>query len=166
MKNLCALIFSFILLFAVGCESTDQELVSQMQGGISTLEGLSVQLKELGPKLTNVTVRINDAPAEAKADPSGGYQETANLATSTMRKLLAVVSQYSDLQNKLNTLSTDYKAGKIKTEEAKKEYEVLQTGIQGLSETLAEMDATADQLQTQYAKMSADWNAKAEEAAQ
>lgn len=165
MKNLFSL-FAFATLLAIaGCKNIDQELVGKMQTDVTTLEGLAAPMEELGKKLSNLNEVLNGAPESVKNGGSAEYAEMFNLSGAMYQKQQATMAEFADLQNKLKTLAADYSAGKIKTEDAKKEFETIDASVQGFGDLVKRMNEMADQMQTQYAKMSADWKAKEEGAA-
>jgi hypothetical protein len=166
MKNLFSLAALTFLLLAVACSGVDKELVGKMQNDLSTLEGLAPAFETLGKNIENLATQINAAPEAMKSESNTAYQELLTMNGRMSQKFQATAAEYNDLTGKLKGLVADYSAGKIKTEDAQKEYETLSVAVQGFSTLVGQMTQVGEQLQTDYAKMSATWNANAEEAAQ
>lgn len=152
-------------LLAVSCKNIDQELVSKMQTDTTTLDGLSTPMEELGKKLSALSELLAAAPESVKNSDNPEYAEIFNLSGAMSQKHQAMTAEIADLQGKLKTLAADYSAGKIKTEDVKKEFETIAGSVQGLGDSVKRMNEMADELQTKYAKMSADWKSKEEGAA-
>lgn len=166
MKNLLSLAALAILFLAVACTSVDKELVGKMQNDLSAVEGLAPAFETLGKNLDNMTTQLNAAPEAMKSESNAEYQNLLRMNSMISQKFQATSAEYNDLSGKLKGLVADYSAGKIKTEDAQKEYETLSGAMQGFSTLIDQLTQVGGQMQTDYAKMSASWNAKAEEATQ
>ncbi len=164
MKNLFSL-FAFAALLAVGCKNIDQELVGKMQTDVTTLEGLATPMADLRKKLETLFNLVNAAPESVKNSENAEYGDLLTLTSAMNQKIQATSAEYDDILARLKTLAADYSAGKIKTEDAKKEYETLSISTRGLSDLLNHMNEIAGQSEAQYAKMSAGWKAAEEGAA-
>ena len=164
MKNLFALSTLTILILAVACKNVDKEMVDKMEADLIKMEGLAPTFETLGASITNVTNQLNAAPDAMKTESDTAYQQMLDVSNALSQKCLATAAEQNDLTNKLKTLIADYSAGKIKTEDALKEYQMLSTAIQGISNLAVRMNERTEVLQADFAKMSANWNAKAEEA--
>lgn len=162
MKNLIPVFAVAVLLSALACKKVDKSLIDKMQGDLASLEEASVVAEKASTAVTNLVTQINTAPDAMK---SSGNQEINTLierGNMMPNKLQATVAEYNDLMGKLRTLVAEYNAGKINTEDAKKEYETLSQGLKGTTGLLNRIGAVAEESQTSLAKMTAEWNAKAE----
>lgn len=164
MKNLFSFCALSLLLLAVACKNVDKDLVGKMQNDLGTMEGLAPAFETLNKNIENFTGQLNAAPEAMKTESNTEYQNLVSMNTMIAQKLMATQAEYNDLLGRLKGLIADYSAGKIKTEDAQKEYEALSAAVQGYSTLVNQMTTVGDQLQADYAKMSATWNAKAEEA--
>ena len=166
MKNLFALSALTVLTLAVACKGVDKEMIGKMEADLSKMEGMAPAFEALNTSITNVANQLNAAPEAMKTQSNTEYQNMLRISNTMTQKYQATLAEQSDLTGKLKTLIADYTSGKIKTEDAMKEYQTLSTGIQGISEVMDRMNQRAERMQADFAKMSATWNAKAEEAAQ
>lgn len=166
MKNLCSLAALALLLLAASCKGVDKELVGKMQNDLSTSESLAPEFETLTKNIDNLTNQLNAAPEGLKSESNEEFQNMYNLNSAMAQKCQATIAEYNDLNGKLKDLIANYNAGKIKTEDAQKEYETLSIAVQGFSSLTTRMKEVGEQLQADYAKMSATWNAKTEEATQ
>lgn len=165
MKNLFSLLVVAVLT-AVGCKSFDKELADTMRGDLNKLEAMAPAFETLNTTIGNISNQLNAAPESMKTEGNAEYQNLVRMSGNMTQKFQATIAEYNDLTGKFRTLVSDYSAGKIKTEEAKKEYETLLLAMQGYTDVLDRMNQRADAVQAELAKMSATWNAKAEEAAE
>ena len=166
MKNLFALSALAVLILAVACKGVDKELIGKMEADLSKMEGMAPAFEALNTSITNVVNQLNAAPEAMKTESNAEYQNMLRISNTMTQKYQATLAEQSDLTGKLKTLIADYTSGKIKTEDAQKEYQTLSTAIQGISDVMDRMNQRAERMQADFAKMSATWNAKAEEAAQ
>jgi len=165
MKNLVFMLAAAAALSIISCQSVDKELVDKMQKKVSEMEGLSATLTDMEKSMGNLAAQIVSAPEGMKTGDNPEFKNLLEMSGAMTQKLQATRAEYDDLMNKLKTLSTDYAAGKASTEDARKEYETLSTGLQGISDLVLRIQERATQMETNFAKMSADWNAKQEGAA-
>lgn len=161
MKNLVFMLAAAALSI-ISCQSVDKELVDKMQKKVSEMEGLSATLADMEKSMGNLAAQIVSAPEEMRTGDNPEFKNLLEMSGAMTQKLQATRAEYDDLMNKLKTLSTDYAAGKASTEDARKEYETLSTGLQGISDLVLRIQERATQMETNFAKMSADWNAKQE----
>ena len=166
MKKLFSLAAIAFLFLAVACTGIDKELVGKMQNDLSTMEGLAPAFETLSKNIENMTTQLNAAPEAMKSESNTEYQELLSKNNMISQKFQATSAEYNDLSAKLKGLVADYSAGKIKTEDAQKEFETLSAAVQGYSTLASQLTQIGEQMQTDYAKMSATWNANAEEATQ
>ncbi|MBV6440345.1 MAG: hypothetical protein DYG98_13400 [Haliscomenobacteraceae bacterium CHB4] len=165
MKNL----FSFLVLTALavaGCKSFDKELADTMRADLNKLEAMAPAFETLNTTLGNISNQLNAAPEAMKTEGNVAYQNLTRMSGAMAQKFQATIAEYNDLTGKFRTLVADYSAGKIKTEEATKEYGALLLAMEGYTTVLDQMNQRADAMQAEMAKLSASWNAKAEEAAE
>lgn len=165
MKNL----FSLLVLAALtvtGCKSFDKELADTMRADLNKLEAMAPSFESLNTTIANINNQLNAAPEAMKTEGNAEYQNLIRMSGRVTDKLQATIAEYNDLTGKFRTLVADYSAGKIKTEEATKEYGALLLAMQGYTEVLDNITQRTDAMQAELAKMSASWNAKAEEAAE
>jgi hypothetical protein len=163
MKKLFSLSAAALLLLSVACESIDKALVSKMQEELAAMEGLSADAEKISTIITNVAAQINTAPESVKTGDDPMFKGISQKIGAMSERHQATLAEYNDLLGKLKSLSADYSAGKVKTEDAQKEFDTLSMGLKGVSAAFGDMGPTMDQIQMAFAKMSADWNAKAEE---
>ena len=166
MKNLFAVAMCAVVLLLAACGGIDKELVGKMQADMTKVDGLVPGYEALGTKITNITNQMNALPESAKTQNNPEYQNILRINSTMTQKYQATMAEMGDIKNKIQALVGDYTAGKIKTEDALKEYETLSTAVQGMADVLDRMNQRMERIETDYAKMSATWNAKAEEAAQ
>ncbi len=166
MKNLFAVAMCAVVLLLAACGGIDKELVGKMQADVTKVDGLVPGYEALGTKITNITNQMNAVPEAVKTQSSAEYQNILRINTTMTQKYQATMAEMGDIKTKIQALVGDYTAGKIKTEDALKEYETLSTAVQGMTDVLDRMNQRMERIETDYAKMSATWNAKAEEAAQ
>ncbi len=162
MKNLVFLFAAAMTLSIISCESVDKELVDKMQKDITEMGGLSATLTDLGRSIANLAAQMAAAPEEMKSGGNAGFIGMMEMSGAMVQKHEATQAEYNDLMNKLKTLAADYSAGKVSTEDARKEYETLKTGLQGISDLVQRIQERSGQMETNFAKMMADWNAKSE----
>ena len=165
MKNLFVLSVMTVLMLAVACGGVNKELLGKLQTDLTQLEGLAPAYEAMGVNINNLTTQLNAVPEGMKTETNPEYQNMLRLNNTMTQKYQATMAEQSDLTNKFRTLIGDYTAGKIKTEDALKEYETLSAGVKGMVELLDRMNKKIDNIQTEYAKMSANMNAAAEKAA-
>lgn len=162
MKNLFLPAIFSILFLAAACNKVDPSLVSTMQSDIANAEELVPTLGKT-VEMANMTIeQINKAPEALRNSNTPEMQSILERSVALAGKVQATEAQYKDMLNRFKQLSADYAAGKIKTEEAKKEYEMLSTSLKGAAGTLERIDKFSDLLQADFAKASAGWNAEAE----
>ncbi len=162
MKFLISACVIMTMLAVTSCDSVDKELVSSIQNDIKVMDGLSAPIAALGTSVNNLAQQVNAAPEGMKAENDPDFNDLVSLSEGLVQKQQSTLAEYNDLMAKLKSLVADYSAGKLKTEQVRAEYENLKTGMQGVSDLVGRMSAMTDQMQAQFAKMSADWNAKAE----
>lgn len=165
MKHLISVFTVAALLSAVACNKVDKDLINKMQSDLAAMEGTAIVAEKASTTLANLATQMNAAPEAMKSGDNPELKSLMEKSGMMSNKLQATMAEYNDLMSKLKTLVADYNAGKIKTEDAKKEYETLSEGLKGSSSMLNNMASASDQIQTAFAKMTADWNAKAEGAA-
>lgn len=166
MKNLFPVAVLAMLMLTVACKGVDKELVGKMEKDLSTLESLAPLFEKITKNQENLNTQLSAVPEAMKGESNSEYYNLFNMNTMIASKLQATKAEYDDLSLKLKTLTTDYSAGKVKTEDAVKEFETLSRSVEGFSTLLNQISTVGDQLQADYAKMSATWNAKTEEATQ
>lgn len=162
MKNLVFMLAAVAALSIISCQGVDKELVDKMQKEVSEMEGLSATITDMEKSMNNLAAQLLSAPEEMKTGDNPEFKNLLEMSGAMTQKLQATQAEYDDLMNKLKTLSADYAAGKASTEDARKEYETLNTGLQGISDLVQRIQERATQMETNFAKMSADWNAKQE----
>lgn len=165
MKNLLSLALA-VLVLAVGCKSFDKELADKMSADLSKLEQLAPGFEKLGTDIGNIANLVNNVPEAMKTEDNAAYQNLLRMSTIMNQKYQASMAEYKDLTGKFQTLVANYSAGKLKTEDAQKEYETINQAVQGYADVLDRMNQRIEAMQTEYAKMSASWNAEAEQNAQ
>lgn len=163
MKNLFALSALAVLMLAVACNSVDKEMIAKMEADLSKMEGMAPAFESLNTSITNMANQLNAAPEAMKTQSNTEYQNMLRISNTMTQKYQATVAEHNDVTGKIRTLVADYASGKIKTEDAVKEYQTLSTAVQGISEVMDRMNQRAERMQADFAKMSATWNAKAEE---
>ena len=166
MKNLFVLSVAAVVMLAVACKGVDQELIGKLQADLSTMESMGPSFEKLGTGITNLSNQLNAVPESMKTETNPEYQNMLRLSNTMTQKYQATLAEQGDLTGKIKNLVADYTSGKITTEDAVKEYETLSTSVKGISEVMDRMSQKVDQIQAEFAKMSATLNAKAEEAAQ
>lgn len=164
MKNFVSIFAVVAAISFAACNSVDKELVGKMQNDLSEMEGMASTISDLGKNVNNLAEQISAAPEGMKTEENAEFKELMAMSTSVVQKHQATLAEYNDLMEKLKSLIEDYNAGKVKTEDVKKEYETIKNGFNGLSELAGRMNGLNEQMQAQFAKLSADWNAKAENA--
>lgn len=162
MKHLVSIFTIAALLSVVACNEVDKELINKMQGDLAAMEGTAAVAEKASTTLANLATQMNAAPEAMKGEDNPEMKSLMEKSGMMSNKLQASMAEYNDLMGKLKTLVADYNAGKIKTEDAKKEYETLSEGLKGTSSMLTQMASAGDQIQAAFAKMTADWNAKME----
>ena len=165
MKNLVLMLVAVLSLAIVSCGGVDKELAGKMQKDMEEMNGTGATLEELGKNIANLTGQMNAAPEAMKSDGGSGLQPFLEMANTMIQKQQATLAEYNDLMSKLKTLSADYSASKIQTEQAAKEYETLKKGLQGISDVTGRIKERSVRMETNFAKMTADWNARHESGA-
>lgn len=166
MKNLFAVALCTVVVLLAACGGVDKDLIGKMQADVTKVEGLVPGYEALGVKIANITNQLNVVPDAVKTQNSGEYQNILRINGTMTQKYQATMAEMGDIKTKIQTLIGNYTAGSIKTEDAQKEYETLSTAVQGMADVLDRMNQRMERIETDYAKMSATWNAKAEEAAE
>ena len=164
MKNFFPL-FVLVVLTVVGCKAFDKELADKMRADLDKLEGMAPAFETLNTNISNMNNQLGAVPEAMKTENNAEYQNLLRISDNMSQKYQASAAEYNDLAGKFKNLVADYTAGKIKTEDVKKEYEMLSLSIQGMADVLDRLNQRVDAMQAEYAKMSATWNAKAEETA-
>lgn len=166
MKHLISVFVAVLSLVAFACKNVDKTLIDKMQSDLTAMEGTAAVAEKASTTLSNLTTQMNAAPEALKISADSLTYKNLMEKTGTLsNKTQATMAEYNDLMSKLNALVANYNAGKISTEDTKKEYETLSEGLKGASGVLGEIAALSDQIQTAYAKMTADWNAQMESGA-
>jgi chromosome segregation ATPase len=165
MKNLISFSILGTLFFFFACKNVDQGLVSTMQTDLAAAEALIPDLEKTVGVANSTVEQIGKAPEALKNSGNAEYQALSEQCSVLSNKVQATQAEFNDLVNKFKQLTDDYAAGRIKTEDAKKEYEMLNNSLKSVGGLLERINAHCDRMQQNYAKLSAGWNAKAEEGA-
>jgi uncharacterized protein YukE len=162
MKNLKLLFAAATLLLAAACNNIDKQFVGQMRESLLSTETAATGMEATGTALGEMNALLEAAPTEMKADSAFG--EVQRKATAFAQKHQATMAEYGDLTARLNTLIADYSAGKIKSDAAHQEFEVLGGGLESMKKAFEDISSLSDDLQAEYGKMKAAWSAAQEEA--
>lgn len=162
MKNVLTLFSAVFTLLLASCGNVDQELVKNMQNDLTTFEGYAGSLEEAGKGVANLANALAGVPESVKTSPSPEFSEIVTRSAAMTEKITATQAEYNDLVSRLKTLIDDYSAGKIKKEEAQKEYETIQASLKGLPDLITRIQNMAEQMQANFARQSATWNAEQE----
>ncbi|MBK7938479.1 MAG: hypothetical protein IPJ82_15970 [Lewinellaceae bacterium] len=162
MKNLIFLLAATMTLSMISCENIDKELAGKMQKDVSEMSGLAATFEDIGKSIANLDSQMQAAPEAMKAAGNPELNRLMEMIGAMTQKHQSTAAEYNDLMNKLKGLAADYSAGKIATVDAQKEYDTLKMGLQGVSDLTQRIQERATAMQTSYAKLTADWNAKQE----
>ncbi len=162
MKNVLTLFSAVLTLFLFSCGSVDQEMVKNMQNDLTTYEGYAASLEEAGKSVTTLASALATVPESIKKAPTPEFNELSIRTTGMSDKYTATQAEYNDMLNRLKTIIADYSAGKIKKEDAQKEYETIKASLDHLPGLIGRLKDRADQMQANFARQSATWNAEKE----
>ncbi|MCB9306800.1 MAG: hypothetical protein H6565_09395 [Lewinellaceae bacterium] len=162
MRNPIFIFAAFLLFGLSACNSVDKELVSKMQKDVDEMSGLSAAFEEMQQSTSNLAERVSNTPEEMKIDDATSFKDLNEMLAAMAQKQQATIAEYNDLMQKLKNLVAEYSAGKVKTEDAQKEYENLHNGLQGIADLSQRIRERSDQMETNFAKMTATWKAKTE----
>ncbi|MCC6410798.1 MAG: hypothetical protein IT270_04015 [Saprospiraceae bacterium] len=157
MKNVLFTALAAIVLLTSACNNLDENLNNSMATELEARQkGLADYLAR-NKAIGEFNMASTKVPASLYNDPGTGFttvRENLNMITS---KYQATVDVYNDHLSKLSRLQEDYQNGKIKTEEAKQEFESINSNFKSIISTLDRADEFYQRTSDQYAEILTKW---------
>lgn len=150
MKNCFFLLSAAFLFFATACADVDKSLVDKMVAESKSTAGMG-KMTTAKTTVAAVLTQIEGAPEAIKSNPA--YPALLEKINGFSAKTEATAAEFADLSGKLNILLTDYNAGKIKTEAAKQEFEVISAGIKGTNEIFDRLPVLAAETKSGFEQL-------------
>jgi uncharacterized protein YoxC len=157
MKNFSMLLAALTAFLMVSCSNVDDSLISQLDAHKSTLSTMVASNDATTKKIAQLVNTMEAAPSNIKGTKR--FVDAYEMLTGMNNKWQATVSTVTDLTQKTQTLEDDYQAGKIKTDDVKKEMEVITSNVTGLQDLFTRIGKRMDDFEGEYKKMEADYAA-------
>lgn len=157
MKNFSMLLAVLTAFLVVSCSNVDDNLISQLDTHKTSLTNLGAANDGTSKKIAQLINTMESAPENIKGTKR--FVDSYEMLTAMNAKWQATLSTVTDLTQKSQTLEDDYQAGKIKTEDVKKELEVITSNVTGLQDLFVRIGKRIDEFEGEYTKMQADYAA-------
>ncbi|MBL7805339.1 MAG: hypothetical protein JNL02_16490 [Saprospiraceae bacterium] len=162
MKNLLWSISVLSLLLFAACQSKDASLATQITEQAAAAEANVPEFTTTGTNLSNLVDQVQKVPDALKKDTASNYELVQRRIVTFQPKYDKLNGDYESLLQQMKTLSADYAAGKIGTDEAKKKYDEISAELKSIGEHLKSYQETYNQFSADYAKMMADFKGSTE----
>ncbi len=150
MKNCFFLLSAACLFFVAACADVDKGLVDNMVAESKSAASMG-KMTTAKTAVATVLTQLEGASETIKSNPA--YLALLEKINGYTAKTEATAAEFADLSGKLNILLADYKAGKIKTEAAKQEFEIISAGFKGTNEIFDRLPVLAAETKSQFEQL-------------
>lgn len=162
MKNLFSTLVFAVITLLLSCKKVDPALVTQIDDTIAAMEAKTDEYDLNTQGILSFVTLVDSAPEGLKSDTSSGFAALHEKVKALRVKQEGTVSEFKQVLSDLQTVSVDYNAGKISTEQARAQYTTLNTRLVSMQELLVLVGRLNDEAQTEYGKMMAEYRSKTE----
>ncbi|MEI6408128.1 MAG: hypothetical protein WCR52_01985 [Bacteroidota bacterium] len=157
MKNFSMLLAALTAFLVISCSHVDDSLIGQLDAHKSTLSTMVASNDATTKKIAQMVNTMEAAPANIKGTKR--FVDAYEMLTAMNNKWQATLTTVTDMAQKAQTLADDYQSGKIKTDDVKKEVEIVNTNVSGLQDLFTRIGKRMDDFEGEYKKMEADYAA-------
>lgn len=162
MKNLFPFFLLLQLVWAVSCNNVDQKLVAQMDDTVNAMQAYTGEFDMNTQGIVSFSNLVDAAPDALKNDTTSGFAALREKVTAFRIKQETTVTEFKQVLSDLQKTAAEYSAGKISTDDARKQHETLSARLAAIKELLALVGRLNDEAQTEYGKMMAEYRSKTE----
>ncbi len=152
MKKFNFLTLVTLLFIWTACKNVDQQLVTSMETECNNIEATVSKVNNLNSLLKDPAQLANAVPIAVRENKDSGFAEWFDRYSGLAKKIAAVNASSIDGEKKLRQTIADYKEGKIKTEDVKKEFEISKQLTAGANELVAVLPNLISQMEADYTK--------------
>jgi len=160
MKKILSLGIAWMALLAIACNNVDKNLVDKMVASTPAFDSTTADMGRIRTSMAELLSQINAAPHAVRLN--NDYFDLRTRAASIYGKVSSSMEQYEDAQAKLKKLTADYNAGKISSEEAQKEHDLLTGSLAGEKDMNARIEGVMEDVKKQFVQMCAAANVNAD----
>lgn len=131
----CILALSALL---VSCNTTDKTLLAELQQHVSTFTQVTADTEKAVQTSKDIRALFENAPEALLSDPSSPLAQLKDQSDMVANRLMVRDIDYKEVYQKLQKIVVDYTAGKLTSEEVKRELQFLETRIKDAPKFLEE----------------------------
>lgn len=166
MKNVLLTALAAIVVLTTACKNLDENLNDSMAAEMEARQKGLTDYVARNQAIAEFNIAATNAPVSLYNDPSAGFATVKENISMIANKYQATVDAYGDHLSRLSRLQDDYRSGKIKTEEAKQEFESINSNFKAIENTFERADDFYKKSSDEYAAIMNTWKtAHPEEAA-
>lgn len=131
----CILALSALL---VSCNTTDKTLLAELQQHVSTFTQVTADTEKAVQTSKDIRALLEEAPEAFLSDPNNPLTQLKDQSDMVANRLTVREIDYKEVSQKLQKILQDYIAGKLTSEEVKRELHFLETRIKDAPAFLVE----------------------------
>lgn len=157
MKNVLFTALAAIVVLTSACKNLDENLNDSMATEMEARQKGLADYIARNQAIAEFNIATTNAPASLYNDPSLGFASVKDNINMIASKYQATVDVYGEHLSRLSRLQDDYRSGKVKTEEAKQEFESINSNFKSIVTTLDRADEFYQKTSDQYAEIMNKW---------
>ncbi len=159
MKNVLFTALAAIVMLTSACNNLDENLTDSIATELESRQNGLKDYMARNQTISEFNVATGNAPVALLNDPNSGFATVKDNVTMIANKYQATVDVYIEHINRLSRLQEDYRNSKIKTEEAKQEFESINTNFKGIVTTFDQAYEYYKKSSDEYAAILNTWTA-------
>lgn len=127
-----------LLALLVSCNTTDKTLLAELQQHVSTFTQVTADSEKAVQTSKDIQTLFEHAPPALLSEPNSPLAQLKDQSNMIANRLVVREIDYKEVSQKLQKILQDYIAGKLTSEEVKRELHFLETRIKDAPDFLVE----------------------------